>query len=319
MGIAYSLFCETFPGKPDWSADQIPDLTGQTMIVTGGNAGIGRETCKALLNKNAKVYLAARSRSKADKAIEWLQTETDGRAPIFLELDLADLASVRRAAEVFRQKEPELHVLFNNAGVMVSPVELKTADGYDLQFGTNVLGHYLFTTLLLPTLIHTAQTYGTARVAHTSSGAHWAAPPGGINYATLPPNDPQADAARRKMGSAALHAQSKWAIIALSAELARRYTSQGIISTSLHPGSIRNEWHNSLTGIWKWVVDMWVKPTSWGALTQLYAGTAPEGAGFSGKYLIPWGRVSTPRPGVLDEEAGRKLWTWLEEQAKLHS
>ncbi|KAG8678437.1 hypothetical protein FRC08_017779 [Ceratobasidium sp. 394] len=158
MGIAYSLFCETFPGKPDWSTDQIPDLTGQTMIVTGGNAGIGRETSKALLNKNAKVYLAARSKSKADKAIEWLKTETGGRAPIFLELDLADLASVRQAAEEFRRKEPELHVLFNNAGVMVSPVELKTADGYDLQFGTNVLGHYLFTTLLLPTLIHTAQT-----------------------------------------------------------------------------------------------------------------------------------------------------------------
>ncbi|KAG9091562.1 hypothetical protein FRC06_000515 [Ceratobasidium sp. 370] len=202
---------------------------------------------------------------------------------------------------------------------MVSPVELKTANGYDLQFGTNVLGHYLFTTLLLPTLIHTAQTNGAARIVNTSSGAHWAAPSGGINYTTIPPNDPQADEARRKMGSASLHAQSKWAIIALSAELARRYASQGIISTSLHPGSIRNEWHNSLTGIWKWVVDMWVKPTSWGALTQLHAGTAPEGVGFSGKYLIPWGRVSTPRPGVLDEEAGRKLWTWLEEQAKQHS
>ncbi|KAG8747751.1 hypothetical protein FRC10_011880 [Ceratobasidium sp. 414] len=262
---------------------------------------------KVLLNKGAKVYSAARSKSKADKAIEWLKTETNGRTPIFLELDLADLASVRRAAEEFRH------------GVMVSPVELKTANGYDLQFGTNVLGHYLFTTLLLPTLIHTAQTNGTARVVNTSSGAHWAAPSGGINYATLLPNDPRADEARQKMGSASLHAQSKWAIVAFSTELARRYTSQGIISTSLHPGSIRNEWHNSLTGIWKWVVDMWVKPTTWGALTQLYAGTAPEGVGFSGKYLIPWGRVSTPRPGVLDEGAGRKLWAWLEEQAKQHS
>ncbi|KAG8683506.1 hypothetical protein FRC08_014251 [Ceratobasidium sp. 394] len=97
------------------------------------------------------------------------------------------------------------------------------------------------------------------------------------------------------MGSAALHAQSKWAIIALSAELARRYTSQGIISTSLHPGSIRNEWHNSLTGIWKWVVDMWVKPTSWGALTELYAGTAPEGAGFSGKASLTDARVYSKR------------------------
>ncbi|KAG8758280.1 hypothetical protein FRC12_010055 [Ceratobasidium sp. 428] len=319
MGIVYSIYCETFPGKPDWSVDQIPDLAGQTMVVTGGNAGIGRETCKALLNRGAKVYLAARSKSKADKAIEWLKNETNGRAPVFLELDLADLVSVRRAAGELRQKETELHVLFNNAGVMVSPVQLKTVDGYDLQFGTNVLGHYLFTTLLLPTLIHTAQINGTARIVNTSSGAHWAAPSGGINYATLPPNDPEADKARLKMGSASLHAQSKWAIVALSAEFARRYASQGIICTSLHPGSIRNEWHNSLTGIWKWIVDMWVKPTSWGALTQLYAGTAPEGPSFSGKYLIPWGRVSTPRPGVLEPEAGQQLWTWLEEQTKQHS
>lgn len=184
-------------------------------------------------------------------------------------------------------KEAELHVLFNNAqvyftmwhkklltlvssGVMVSPVEMKTANGYDLQFGTNVLGHYLFTTLLLPTLIHTAQkskcfpiflkyftntfTDGTSRVVHTSSGAHWAAPRGGINYTTLEPNSPSADTARIALGSAALHAQSKYAIVALSAELSRRYASQGIISCSLHPGSIRNEWHNSLTGVWKWIV-----------------------------------------------------------------
>ncbi|KAG8699821.1 hypothetical protein FRC09_006358 [Ceratobasidium sp. 395] len=294
MGIVYSIYCETFPGKPDWSVDQIPDLTGQTMVVTGGNAGIGRETCKVLLNRGAKVYLAARSKSKADKAIEWLKNETNGRAPVFLQLDLADLASIRRAAGELRQKETELHVLFNNAGVMVLPVELKTVDGYDLQFGTNVLGHYLFTTLLLPTLIHTAQINGTARIVNTSSGAHWAAPSGGINYATLPPNDPEADKAPTR-------------------------AKQGIICTSLHPGSIRNEWHNSLTGIWKWIVDMWVKPTSWGALTQLYAGTAPEGSSFSGKYLIPWGRVSTPRPGVLEPEAGQQLWTWLEEQTKQRS
>ncbi|KAF8601527.1 NAD(P)-binding protein [Ceratobasidium sp. AG-I] len=322
MGIAYSLYYETFPGKPRWSVDQIPDLTGQTIIVTGGNAGIGRETCKALLNKGANVYIAARDKKKVDQAIEWLTKETGGKSAYFLELNLADLSSVRRAAEDFKRKEQELHVLFNNAGVMVSPVEQKTTNGYDLQFGTNVLGHYLFTTLLLPVLIHTAKvsplTNGTARVINTSSSAHWIAPRGGIDYTTLTPNNPEAEEACRKLGSARLHGQSKWGVIAFSAELARRYGPQGIISTSLHPGAVRNTWHDSLTGIWAWLVNLTTRPTAWGALTQLYAGTSPEGVGFSGKYLIAWGRLSTPRPGTLDEGSGKKLWTWLEEQAKLH-
>ncbi|KAG9076657.1 hypothetical protein FRC06_009380, partial [Ceratobasidium sp. 370] len=166
---------QMFPPESLFTVEQIPDLAGQVMIVTGGNAGAGRETCKALLNKNAKVYLTARSKAKADDAIEWLKKETGGKEPMFLQLDLSNLDSVRKAAEEFKSKEQELHVLFNNAGVMVPPVEQKTADGYDLQFGTNVLGHYFFTILLLPTLVHTAKNspraHGHARVINTSSSA----------------------------------------------------------------------------------------------------------------------------------------------------
>ncbi|CCO31041.1 putative oxidoreductase C736.13 [Rhizoctonia solani AG-1 IB] len=110
-----NILSQSFPPKSLFSVEQIPDLTGQVIIVTGGNAGVGRETCKALLNKNAKVYLAARSKSRADDAIEWLKAETNGKAPIFLELDLSSLDSVRKAAEEFKSKEQELHVLFNNA------------------------------------------------------------------------------------------------------------------------------------------------------------------------------------------------------------
>ncbi|KAG8770413.1 hypothetical protein FRC12_004276 [Ceratobasidium sp. 428] len=103
MTVACNVYKETFPGQPSWSIDQIPDLTGQVTIVTGGNAGIGKETCKVLLNKGAKVYLAARSKVKADDAIEWLKAETGGKTPEFLQLDLADLPSVRRAVEEFKQ------------------------------------------------------------------------------------------------------------------------------------------------------------------------------------------------------------------------
>ncbi|KAG9109878.1 hypothetical protein FRC07_008248 [Ceratobasidium sp. 392] len=112
MGHFISL---ALPPKSLFTVDQISDLTGQVMIVTGGNTGIGKETCKALLSKNAKVYLAARSKSKAYNAIEWLKGETGGKTAIFLELDLADFDSIRKSAQEFTSKERELHVLFNNA------------------------------------------------------------------------------------------------------------------------------------------------------------------------------------------------------------
>ncbi|KAG8679169.1 hypothetical protein FRC12_011351 [Ceratobasidium sp. 428] len=322
MGVVYSTYKETFPGKPRWSIDQIPDLTGQVIIVTGGNAGIGRETCKVLLNKGAKVYMAARSKSKADEAIEWLKAETGGKAPEFLQLDLADLTSVRRAVEEFKQKEEKLDVLFNNGGVMMPPIEMKTATDYDIQFGTNVLGHYLFTTLLLPVLIHTAQTSprGHVRVVNTSSNGHRFAPKGGIDYSTLTPNDTESEARRRKMGTTTLYAQSKWGNVVFANELARRYESQGIISTSLHPGIIKTELqrHMTLGGIQQAILNSLLWPAPYGALTQLYAGTASEGANFSGKYLAPWAKVSKARADTRDEEAGRKLWAWLEEQVKLN-
>ncbi|KAG8697082.1 hypothetical protein FRC09_008082 [Ceratobasidium sp. 395] len=312
---------ENFPGKPRWSIDQIPDLSGQVTIVTGGNAGIGKETCKVLLNKGAKVYMAARSKSKADEAIEWLKTETNGKAPEFLQLDLADLASVRRAVEEFKQKEEKLDVLFNNGGVMAPPIEMKTSTDYDIQFGTNVLGHYLLTTLLLPVLIHTVQNSprGHVRVVNVASNGHRFAPKGGIDYSTLIPNDAESEARRRKLGTERLYAQSKWGNVVFAKELARRYESQGIISTSLHPGGIRTELQRHLTlgGAAEAVVDLLLWPAPYGALTQLYAGTTQEGADLSGKYLIPWARVDKARADTQDEEAGRNLWTWLEEQVKL--
>ncbi|QRV81920.1 short chain dehydrogenase [Ceratobasidium sp. AG-Ba] len=322
MGATYSMFKETFPPKPKWSVDQIPNLTGQVTLVTGGNAGIGKETIKALLNKGAKVYLAGRSKSKADEAIEWLKAETGGKSPVFLQLDLADLNSVRRAVDEFKQKEDRLDILFNNGGVMTPPIEMKTLTDYDIQFGTNVLGHYLLTVLLLPVLIHTAQISPRkhARVINLSSVGHWSAPKNGVDYSVLTPNDPDSEARRRKMGIQALYAQSKWANIAFSNELARRYASQGIISISVHPGIIQTELQRHLTlgtidqALLNWIM----RPASYGALTSLYAGTAPEAESFSGQYFIPWARHSKSRADTHDEALGKKLWAWLEEQVELN-
>ncbi|QRV81921.1 short chain dehydrogenase [Ceratobasidium sp. AG-Ba] len=322
MGIAYSMYKETFPSKPTWSIDQVPDLTGQVMLVTGGNAGIGKETIKVLLMKGAKVYLAARSKSKADEAIEWLKAETGGKSPVFLQLDLADLSSVRNAAEEFKAKEDKLNVLFNNGGVMTPPIEMKTSTGYDIQFATNVLGHYLLTILLLPVLIHTAQTSPrkNVRVVNVASSGHWFAPKNGVDYSVLTPNDSEAEARRQKMGTQRLYAQSKWGNVAFSNELARRYASQGIISVSLHPGGIETELQRHLTlgTIAQAILNTMLWPAPYGALTSLYVGTTPEGDKFSGQYYIPWARHSKSRADTQDEELGKKLWAWLEEQAKLN-
>ncbi|PCH40328.1 NAD(P)-binding protein [Wolfiporia cocos MD-104 SS10] len=302
----------------NFTVDQIPDLTGQVMIVTGGNVGIGRETIKALLQHNAKVYMASRSKEKADEAIKHLKEET-GKAAIFLELDLSDLSSVRRAAKEFLSKESELHALFNNAGVMVPPIEMVTKDGYDMQFGTNVVGHHLFTQLLVPALVagKRASPDHHARIITTSSAA---AMSGFINWDTLKDGP-----VRRARSTRAMYAQSKLANAIVARQLAKRYADQGIISMSVDPGSIRTDLQRHAkeefsTGIKAILLEIvfWalLRPTPFGALTQLWAGTMPEAIHHNGKYLIPTARVGTCRPEAYDDELGARLWDWLEHEVQ---
>ncbi|KAG8730184.1 hypothetical protein FRC12_020427 [Ceratobasidium sp. 428] len=310
---------QAFPPKPLFTVEQIPDLTGRVVIVTGGNAGVGKETCKALLNKNAKVYLAARSKTKANEAIEWLRSETGGKEPVFLELDLANLSSIRKAAEEFKSKEQELHVLFNNAGVMMPPVEQRTADGYDLTFGTNVLGHYFFTTLLMPTLIHTVKNSplarGHARIINTSSFAIYLGPKNSIVWETLG-TDAASREACKQLGKVNLYNQSKKGNVIFSNELARRYADQGIVSVSVNPGNLKTDLQRHLSRLNAWILDKLIYPASYGALTQLWAGTMPNGEQHNGQFLIPWARVGSAPAFAADEELAAKLWTWCEEQVK---
>ncbi|KAG8892728.1 hypothetical protein FRB99_002485, partial [Tulasnella sp. 403] len=188
----------------------MPDLSGKVIIVTGGNTGIGKETVKELLKKNAKVYMASRSKAKAESAIAELK-DTTGKEAVFLECDLASLDSVTRAANEFKSKEKALHVLFNSGGVMAPPKDQFTVDGYDLQFGTNVLGHAHFTLLLIPELAEGAKSSsdGKARVVNTASdGAYWG-PKEGIKWDSL-----RDGSTRNKMGPMKLYFQSKFVSLA---------------------------------------------------------------------------------------------------------
>lgn len=310
MGNSYSSAYEVlFPPPPTVTVDNIPDLTGKVVLVTGANVGIGKETARVLLAKNAKVWIACRDATKGKAALDELKEQT-GREAHLLQLDLANLRSIKQSAEEFASKEAQLHILYNNAGVMHPPVDMITADGYDLQFGTNVLGHFYLTKLLLPVLLSTAKSSpdGTVRVINVSSNAHWR---GGLDFDTFK-DTPK----RRATSSYALYSQSKFGNIVFSAELNRRYRDQGIVSIAVNPGPIRTELQRHHSWFLQPFFNRVLYDVSCGALTQLYAGTFPDAVNLSGKYLIPWARVATPRADTQDPQLGKELWAWLGDQVE---
>ncbi|KAI0372200.1 NAD(P)-binding protein [Pilatotrama ljubarskyi] len=316
MGGLFSNFkntktamAQSFPPKSKFSVEQIPDLAGRIVIVTGGNAGIGYETVKALLQHNAKVYMASRSKAKADAAIASLK-EATGKEAIFLELDLSSLASVKKAAQEYLSKEKELHILFNNAGVMWPPVDQFTKDGYDLQFGTNVLGHFYFTELLMPALLAGVQTspdQHTRVITTSSSGAYFEV----LHWDTFKDSP-----ARKKMNTQALYFQSKLGNAVVANQVAKRYGDKGVISISVNPGNIRSELQRYVPGPVRRIMYLMLYPTPYGALTQLFAGSMPEALKYNGEFLIPWARLGKCRAEAYDPEIGERLWKWLEEQVK---
>jgi len=309
-------FGQFFPPKPTWTAVDVPDQTGKTVIVTGGNGGIGKETARVLLSKGARVYIATRSEEKSRKVIEELKKETGKDSIFFLKLDLADLVSVKAAAEEYIGRETELHTLYNNGGVY-AVIDKETTQGYDMQFGTNVLGHFCLTKFLLPVLTATAKNTpaGTVRVVNLSSLGHRYAPSEGIKWSTLTSGNGALEE-RKKLGGTKVYGQSKLGNILFSNELARRYGADGIVSISLHPGLVKTDLTRHMGSLVQRFGQMLSYDVSYGAITSLYAGTAPAAGELNGKYLTSWARVVAPHKLALDVALAKKLWEWCEEQIK---
>ncbi|KAJ3763470.1 NAD-P-binding protein [Lentinula raphanica] len=315
-------FSEKWPPKPTWKApEDIPDLTGQIFLVTGGNVGIGLETCRMLVTRNAKVYLAARSEERARIAMDDICQSTGKSSIHFLMLDLADLTSVRKAAEEYMSLEQELHVLVNNAGVLYSPgIGPQTSQGYDIQFGVHVLGHYFLTMLLMPTLLRTAkgEVSGKStlvRIVSVSSDAHeMTAPKEGIVWDSLQKGDASLQA-RKKLTGTRLYGQSKLGMVLISSELARRYGDQGVVAIALHPGGVKSELLRHLHPIIAWIVEkIRIYPVSLGVITSLYAATSEAALEMNGEYLTAWARRQVPSKHAQDPELREKLWKWCEAQ-----
>jgi NAD(P)-dependent dehydrogenase (short-subunit alcohol dehydrogenase family) len=280
-----------------WIITDVPDQSGRTAVVTGANSGLGEATARALAARGATVVLACRNTAKGEAAAARMTGTVSVRR-----LDLANLAAIREFAETL---DGPIDVLVNNAGVMAVPLA-RTSDGFEMQIGTNFLGHFALTGLLLPKI--------TDRVVTVSSGAH--------RFGRIDLDDLNWE--RRRYRAWAAYGQSKLANLLFTYELLRRLTSVGspVRSVAAHPGYAATELQSHTETLLDRV--MWLgnrivaQSAEKGALPILYAATMPDVAG--GSYYGPdglnelWGyptRVGSSKASRDVETAGR-LWTCAE-------
>ncbi|GAB3041653.1 oxidoreductase [Spirosoma pulveris] len=287
-----------------WTTQNIPDLDGKQALITGGNSGIGYEMGVALYQAGATVTIAGRDEQKLRQAAEDMK-KLAGRGRIETTvLNLANLAQVKQVAQAYMSMHPRLDILINNAGVMMPPPSL-TDDGYELQFGTNFLGHFALTGHLYSLL---KQTSG-ARVVTLSSGAYkWAT---GIDYNNLR-SEKSYDPVRE-------YGISKLAAMLFALELQRKmdHTDADLYSLAAHPGIVRTglQRHIDATALntYNEVMDPWQ-----GALPALFAATSAEAV--KGEYYGPDGEkelTGYPAPAFINETAANRaeaetLWTYAE-------
>ncbi|TSB47777.1 oxidoreductase [Alkalicoccobacillus porphyridii] len=290
---------------PKWTAADIPPQNGRLSIVTG-TGGLGFETALELAKNGADVILAGRNAIKGTEAVKRIRNLVPTANIRFEELDLADLDSVKSFGDRMNKELQHLDLLINNAAVMTPPSRKLTKDGFELQFGTNYLGHFALTAYLMPLL----RKGEKPRVIHLSSVAHRN---GQIHF-----DDLQFE----KYDASKAYAQSKIAMIMFALELQRRSDKEGwgVLSIPVHPGISRTDLlingagPNSFAGITRRFLAVLFQPSAQGALPTLFAATSPHVK--SGAYYGPSRLSETrglPKPGkmapqALDTTVSSKLW-----------
>jgi NAD(P)-dependent dehydrogenase (short-subunit alcohol dehydrogenase family) len=294
-----------------WSTADVPDLSGRRVLVTGATSGLGYETALELLRHGADVLVAARTPAKAAQTTEDL-AKASGRKPTVVELDLADLTSVEKAADEVATAYDKLDVLVNNAGVMATPYR-QTADGFELQLGTNHLGHFALTARLMPLLLKAPDP----RVVTVSSFMHKAVR--SISEADLR----QPESGYRKW---AAYSKSKLANVLFILELDRRARAAGssLLSIGAHPGYAATHLQAAgpeLAGrvrqarVWAGVTRLVAQSAAAGAWPILFAATDPDvrpgayyGPGFFEYRGTP--TIVLPTRTAQDPELAKRLWSW---------
>ncbi|KAL7951356.1 hypothetical protein V8C42DRAFT_339322 [Trichoderma barbatum] len=291
----------------NFSPSSIPDLTGRVYLVTGGNAGIGKETAIGLATRGAKVYMGARSKDKALAVIHDIQEQQPSANIHFLDLNLSSFQSVINAAKRIRDEETALHGLINNAGIMGVPYSL-TADGYEVQFQS------------------TAQpnSEGTVRLANVTSDGHERFPPtGGIRFE---------DTGLEKESSMMRYGQSKLANILHTVQLNKIYgptfnaSRDGAVwFAAVHPGHIDTDLNKQATGTAPGVILRTATPImrclgildkqEKGAWSSLFAIASSDfKKSDSEAYIVPYAKIGTPSENAQDQSLAEKLWQWTESE-----
>jgi retinol dehydrogenase-12 len=268
------------------------DLEDYVVVVTGASAGIGKATAAALARRGARLLLANRSEAKSRPLVESLRRDFDNPHVDFVPLDLADLSSVRRAAQRILARREPLHVLVNNAGL--GGQRGVTADGFELHFGVNHLGHFLLTELLRERLIASAP----ARVVTVASRAHRGAH--GIDWAAV-------QGPTRTFTGGREYRVSKLANVLFSAELAQRLQGSGVTTYSLHPGVVASDIWRRVPAPIRGAMKLFMISIEEGAKTTLHCATAPELAAKTGLYYEDC-EPRTPSPAAQDGALAAELW-----------
>lgn len=284
------------------------DLSGKTVVVTGASAGLGVETTRALAAAGAHVVMAVRDKAKGEAAAEQVRAGAPGASLELGELDLASLDSIRTFAAWLADRQPRIDLLINNAGVMAPPL-LRTTEGFELQMGTNHLGHFLLTNLLTPAITAAAP----ARVINLSSRGHMRSD---IRW-----DDPHWRTTEYDKWEG--YGQSKTANILFTVELDRRLRDRGVCAFALHPGVIMTELSRHLTrddvsGLRSRSPGgrLEFKTTEQGAATTVWGATSTDLEGKGGLYLDDC-QIGEPAPYALDPDSAARLWTRSEGEVGL--
>ncbi|XP_026057241.1 retinol dehydrogenase 12 isoform X1 [Carassius auratus] len=275
-----------------WSSDA--RLDGKTVIITGANTGIGKETAIDLAKRGARIIMACRDTEKADAALKEVKDASGNQDVVTSRLDLADSKSIREFAENINKEEKQVNILINNAGVMVCPYG-KTADGFEMQLGVNHMGHFLLTYLLLDLIKRSTP----ARIINVSSMAHqW----GTINLEDIN--------SEKNYDKQKAYSQSKLANILFTRSLAKKLEGSGVTAYALHPGVVQTElWRhlNKFQQAAMWVAKPFTKTSVQGAQTSIYCAVAPELETESGKYYSDCTPAKCSQ-AAMDDEVAQRLW-----------
>ncbi|KAH8307730.1 hypothetical protein KR044_011318 [Drosophila immigrans] len=283
------------------------DETGKVVIVTGSNTGIGKETVLELARRGATVYMACRDKSKSEQARLEIIRETNNQNIFFRELDLASLDSIRKFATGFKSEQKRLDILINNAGVMHCP-RMLTKDGFEMQLGTNHMGHFLLTNLLLDVL----KKSSPSRIVNVSSLVHSS---GVIKFDDLN--------SEKSYKPDTAYSQSKLANILFTQELAKRLEGTGVTVNSLHPGVVQTELTRHVAIFNNIFASILVRPLVWllfktaknGAQTTLYAALDPDLNGVTGLYFSDC-KPKDVSAAAKDANSAKRLWEESEKWTK---